>query len=58
MHRPFTVYRRPTTRKKCYVYYMQFRDEDGNRMTAVSSGKTTRAEVQSVCAELVYMGQV
>lgn len=46
MHRPFTVYRRSTTRKKRYVYYIQFRDEDGNRMTAVSSGKTTRAEAE------------
>ncbi len=46
MHKPFTLYRRPTRKKKRYVYYAQFRDENGNRMTAVSSGKTTRADAE------------
>ncbi|MEE9307239.1 MAG: hypothetical protein V3V57_06935, partial [Spirochaetia bacterium] len=46
MHRPFTVYRRPTRKKKRFIYYIQFRDEYGQRMTAVSSGKTTRVEAE------------
>ena len=44
MTQPFTVFRRPTTKKKKYVYYAQFRDERGRRTTAVSTGKTTKAE--------------
>ncbi len=46
MHKPFTIYRRPTRKKKRYIYYIQFRDEAGRRKTAVSSGKTTRAEAE------------
>ena len=46
MYRPFTVYRRPTHKKKRYIYYIQFRGEYGRRMTIVSSGKTTLAEAE------------
>ncbi len=44
MSQPYTVFRRKTRRKKRFIYYAQFRDADGRRMTAVSTGKTTKAE--------------
>ncbi len=44
MHQPFTVYKRKTTRKRKYVYYVLFRDEDGKRLSGKSSGKHSRAE--------------
>ena len=44
--KPFTVYRRPTRKKKRFIYYIQFRDEHGKRKTAVSSGKTNRADAE------------
>ncbi len=46
MHKPFTIYKRPTRKKKRFIYYVQFREENGRRKTAVSSGKTTRAEAE------------
>ena len=44
MHMPFTLQKRPTTKTNRYIYYCQFRDSHGKRMTAVSTGKTTKAE--------------
>ena len=46
MYLPFTLYRRPTKKKRRFIYYVQFRNLHGHRMTAVSSGKTTRAEAE------------
>jgi hypothetical protein len=43
MHKPFHIFKRPTTKKGKFVYYVQFYDEDGERMTARSSGQTSRA---------------
>ena len=58
MYKPFTVYKRPTTRKKRYIYYIQFRDQNGNRMSAISSGKTTRAEAERWAYERIQEGAV
>jgi len=44
--KPFTVYRRPTRKKKRHIYYIQFRDGHGVRLTAVSSGQNTRADAE------------
>ena len=53
MHKPFTIYRRPTRKKKRFIYYIQFRDEHGRRLTAISSGKTTRAEAEKWAHEQI-----
>lgn len=56
MTQPFTVFRRPTTKKKKYVYYAQFRDARGRRTTAVSTGKTTKAEALAWAQEQYASG--
>ena len=30
-HKPFTLYKRPTTKPNKYVYYVQFRDSDTDK---------------------------
>ena len=42
-HRPFNLYKRPTTKNGKYIYYVQFYDEYGNRLTALSTGQTSKA---------------
>ena len=43
----FTLYKRPTKKKNKYIYYVQFRDSNGNRMTAVSSGATSKSKAET-----------
>jgi len=35
--KPFSLYKRPTTRKNKCIYYVQFRDENGKRLSAIST---------------------
>lgn len=44
MYQLFTLYKRKTTKKKHFIYYCQFRSSSGKRLTAISTGKTTKAE--------------
>jgi hypothetical protein len=55
-HKPFNVYKRPTTKKKKYVYYIQFYDEEGNRLTAKSSGQSSRAAAEAWAHEQLKKG--
>ncbi len=50
MYKPYTIYKRQTKKKNHYIYYSQFRDESGRRLTAVSTGQTSKgaAEVWSI----------
>ena len=42
----FHLHKRPTTKKNKYIYYVQFIDEAGRRLTARSSGQTSRAAAE------------
>jgi len=44
-HKPFTMYRRPSKGGK--IFYVRFRDDDGNLMTARSSGQTTKGAAET-----------
>lgn len=58
MYKPFTLFKRPTTKKRKYIYYCQFRDENGKRMTAVSTGKSTKAEAEAWAYNKISKGKV
>lgn len=47
MHKPFSLYKRPTTKKNKQIYYCQFYDESGNRLTARSTGQTSKAAAEN-----------
>ena len=42
--RPFSTYKRPTTKKKICIFYVKFRDtQTGAYLTPVSSGQHSRS---------------
>lgn len=45
-HKLFTLYKRPTTNGKT-IYYIRFRDEEGNRLPGRSSGQTSKAAAET-----------
>jgi uncharacterized protein YgiB involved in biofilm formation len=45
--RPFSVYRRRTKKKGSFVYYCRFRGEDGQYVSALSTGQTSRAAAEN-----------
>src|SRR5271157_1330446 len=45
--RPFSVYRRRTKKKGSFVYYCRFRGEDGQYLSALSTGQTSRAAAEN-----------
>jgi hypothetical protein len=45
-HKPFNLYKRPTTKNNRYIYYVQFYDEDGNRLGARSTGQTSKTAAE------------
>ena len=47
MHKLFSLHKRPTTKKNKQVYYCQFYDESGNRLTARSTGQTSKAAAET-----------
>ena len=53
-----TLHRRPSRKKGRYIYYGQFRDEDGNRETAVSKGMTNRAAASSWARKQIAEGRI
>ena len=46
-HKPFNLHKRPTTKNHKHIYYVQFYDESDSRMTAVSTGQTTKSAAKS-----------
>ncbi len=45
--RPFSVYRRRTKKKGSFVFYCRFRGEDGQYISALSTGQTSRAAAEN-----------
>lgn len=58
MRKPFTLYKRNTTKKNKYVYYIQFYDEEGNRLTGRSSGQTSKAAAEAWAYNEITCGRI
>lgn len=56
-HKPFNLYRRPTRNGKC-IYYVQFYDDTGKRLTAKSTGQTSKAAAESWAYEQLKNGHI
>ncbi len=55
-HKPYNLYKRATTRNNKYIYYCQFYDESGNRMTAMSTGQTSKTAAEIWAIEQLKKG--
>lgn len=55
-HKPFHLYKRSTTKKNMFIYYVQFYDEDGNRLTARSTGQNSKAAAETWAYEQLKKG--
>jgi len=53
---PFSLYKRPTTKKNKFIYYVQFRGEDGEYMTGMSTGETSKAAAANWANEYLKDG--
>ena len=56
--RPFAIFRRPTKRKGSFVYYCRFRAEEGQYISAVSTGQTSRAAAENWAASKLREGKI
>jgi integrase len=57
-HKPFSIYKRPTTKKTKHIFYVQFYDDDGNRLPGRSSGQTSRAAAETWAHEQLKKGLI
>ncbi len=57
-HKPFNIYKRPTTKKNINIFYVQFYDDDGNRLPGRSSGQTSRAAAETRAHEQLKKGLI
>jgi integrase len=58
VHKSFNLHKRPTTKKNQYVYYCQFYDDEGNRLTAKSTGQTSKAAAEVWAQEQLKRGLI
>lgn len=56
--RPFAIFKRPTKKKGSFVYYCRFRREDGQYISAVSTGQTSRAAAENWAASKLREGKI
>lgn len=56
--KPFTLHKRPTVSSNRYVYYAQFRDDCGRRLTAVSTGQTSKAAAERWAIQRLRSGTI
>lgn len=54
---PYSLQKRPTTRKNRSVFYVQFRDEAGLYKSAISTGYSNRDEAVRWCEQLLKDGK-
>lgn len=57
-HKPFNLYKRLTTKNGRFIYYVQFYDESGNRLTARSTGQTTKSAAETWAFEQLKKGYI
>ena len=55
---PFSLRKRPTKHKNRFIYYVQFRDRDGNYTSALSSGQTSKSAASAWATEYLKQGHV
>ncbi len=55
---PFSLHKRPTRRKNRFIYYVQFRDQEGNYTSALSTGQTSKSAASSWATEYLKQGHV
>lgn len=55
--KPYSLHKRPTTRKNRWIFYVRFRDESGAYKTAVSTGCTNRDDAVRWCEERLRNGR-
>ncbi len=55
-HKPFHIYKRHTTKKNKYIYYVQFYTDDDHRMTARSTGQTSKAAAETWAYDQLQKG--
>lgn len=55
-HKPFNLFKRPTTKKSKFIYYVQFYDDEGNRITARSTGQTSKSAAETWAYEQLKRG--
>jgi integrase len=56
--KPYTLYKRKTKKNKRFIYYCQFRDDDGNRMTARSTGQTSKTAADAWAIDQLRRGLI
>jgi len=57
MHKPYSLHKRPSKKFK-HVYYCQFYDEDGNRLTARSTGHVSKSAADTWAIEQLKKGVI
>jgi len=57
-HKPFNLYKRPIKKSGKYIYYCMFYDEAGNRMTAQSTGQTSKAAAETWAIDQLKKGLI
>ena len=57
--RPYSVQKRPTTKKSRHIYYVKFRNpETGEYLSAVSSGLTNKSAAENWADEQIKRGKI
>ena len=57
MYKQYTLFKRPS-KKYGYVWYCRFRDENGNRLTAVSTNQTSKGAAENWTIQQLANGMV
>jgi len=57
-YKPYNLYKRKTTKKGQFIYYCQVRDDTGNRMTARSTGQTSKPAAEAWAIEQLRQGLI
>ena len=57
-HKPFNLYKRPTTKKNKITWYVRFYDEEGNRFAGRSTGQTSKSAAESWAHEQLKKGVI
>ena len=55
-HKPFSLHKRPATKKP--IYYVQFYDESGQRLGAISTGMTSKSAAEGWAYNYLKEGKV
>jgi len=57
-HKPYNLYKRPTKKPGKYIYYVQFYDETGNRLSAKSTNQVSKSAAETWAIEQIKRGLI